>query len=71
MEEIKNIRYDNIFIKKEDVNKWIGKYFPKKDLISVEDLLGCIEDLDSEIQSIKEEYEDYKENVKENYKYKW
>lgn len=60
-----------VYIKKIDVNKWIGKYFPDKDLISIEDLIGCIEDLDSEVESLKEEIENINENIKENYKYKW
>ena len=62
---------DNVYIKKEDVNRWIGKYFPKKDLISIDDLIGCIEDLDSEIESLKMKLEEQEENCKENHISKW
>lgn len=44
---------NDVYIKKEDVNKWIGKYF-NQDLISVDDLIGVIEDLDSEIENLND-----------------
>lgn len=65
---LNNHPMNNVYIKKEDVNKWIGKHFPNQDLISIDDLIGCIEDLDGELEHLKEEFEDYKENVSENYK---
>ena len=43
---------DQVFIKKEELNYWIAKYF-KGDLVSIEDMLGVIEDLDSEVASLK------------------
>ena len=58
---------DNIYIKATDVNEWISKYF-NKDLISVGDLIGCIEDLDSEVDRLKEELEDLKQDIEDNYK---
>lgn len=59
---------DSLYIKVEDLNKWIAKYFPNKDLITVEDLLGVIEDLDSELENKKIEYEELENNLHENYK---
>lgn len=59
---------DSIYIMKYELNDWIAKYFPKKDLISIDDLITVIEDLDSEVDRIKEEFEEYKQNIKENYK---
>ena len=59
---------DEIYIKKEDVERWIGKYFPNKELISVDDLIACIEDLDSKIQSLKEDYEELEQQIEDNYK---
>ena len=49
---------ENIFIKKEDLNKWVAKYFEYKDLISIEDLISTIEDLDDEINDLKDKLED-------------
>ena len=37
---------DNVFIKKEELNKWVAKYFPTQDIISIDDLINTIEDLD-------------------------
>ena len=58
---------DNIYIKVADLNKWISKYFPNKDLITVEDLLGLIEDLDSELENKKIEYDELENDLHENY----
>jgi len=45
--------FDNVFIMKEDINKWLGEHF-SKDRISINDLLATIEDLDSEVECLKE-----------------
>ena len=58
---------ENVFIKREELNKWIAKYF-KEDLVSLEDLLRVLEDLEFELDSLKEEFEDYKQMVADNYK---
>lgn len=57
---------DNVFIKKEELNEWTQKHF-KEDLVSVNDLIRVIEDLDNEVDRVKEEYEDYKQMIKDNY----
>lgn len=59
---------DRVYIKTEDLSVWVGKYFKDKDIISVEDLLGVIEDLEDEKESWREKYEDLQEDVRENYK---
>ena len=46
---------DSIYIKATDLNYWITKYFTNKDLISIDDLIGCIEDLDGKVKDIEEE----------------
>lgn len=58
---------ENVFIKREELNKWIAKYF-KEDLVSIEDILRVLEDLEFELDSLKEEFEDYKQMVEDNYK---
>lgn len=59
---------DKVFVKVEDMNKWVAKYFPNKDIVTVEDLLGVIEDLDSELEERKIELEELEENLHDNYK---
>lgn len=58
---------ENVFIKREELNKWIAKYF-KEDLVSIDDILRVLEDLDNELDRVKEEFEDYKQMVADNYK---
>lgn len=59
---------DNVFIKKDELNTWIAKYFPNKDLISVDDLIGCIEDLDGEVDDWKMKYEELQNDLEDNYR---
>ena len=49
---------DKVYIDKGELNSWVAKYFPNKDLISIDDLIGVIEDLDSELEYLKEEKEE-------------
>lgn len=58
---------DQVYIKKTDLSEWTQKYF-KEDLVSVDDLIRVIEDLNNEVDSIKEEFNDYKRMVEDNYK---
>lgn len=58
---------ENIYIRKEELNRWVAKYF-RNDLISVQDLLETIEELDDEISNLKdkiEEMEQPKDNIDE------
>lgn len=66
--KLNNKPMDYVYIKKEDVDRWIGKHFPNKDLISIDDLIGCIEDLDSEVERLKEKYEDLEKDLEDNYR---
>ena len=58
----------NVYVKVEDMNKWVAKYFPNKDIVTVEDLLAVIEDLDSELADAKMDLEELEENLHDNYK---
>lgn len=58
---------DQVYIKKNDLSEWTQKYF-KEDLVSVDDLIRVIEDLDNELDRVKEEFDDYKQMVSDNYK---
>ena len=58
---------NEIYIKKEDLNSWVAKYFTQ-DLISIDDLIDCIENIDSEIDRLNEKIEDLKQDIEDNYK---
>lgn len=58
---------DRVFIKVEDLNKWVAKYFPGKDIISVDDLIGTIEDLDDDITNLKDKIKDFERDIEDNY----
>lgn len=57
----------DIYVKKDELGEIIGKYY-KQDLISVENLLELIEELDYEINRLNEKIEDMEQDIKENYK---
>lgn len=65
---------DNIYIKKEDLYQYKGTYevfnrlFENKDLISIDDLISCIEDLDSEVEDWKMKYEELQNDLEDNYR---
>ena len=46
-------RYNGIFIKRKDVEREIGDHFKKQDLISVEELLELIWELDYDIKELE------------------
>lgn len=60
---------DEVFIDMRKENHWIQKYFPNKDFVSIYDLLGCIEDLDADVEQLKEKIEDMERDIQENYKW--
>ena len=45
---------DEVFIDMRYQNDWIKKYF-NADFVSIEQLISCIEDLDGEIEELKDE----------------
>ena len=57
---------EEIYIKIANCN-FLKKYFKNKDLVSIDDLLGIIEDLYYENERLKEEFEDFKRQVEDNY----
>lgn len=53
----------------EEVTEITGfSYTSKNDLISLDDVISIIEDLVCEYNVLKEKFEDYKENVRDNYR---
>ena len=59
---------NDIKIDLRECNKWISDRFPKKDLITIDELLGDYEDLISEVDHLEEEIRDLKQDMEENYK---
>lgn len=43
-------------------------HFKEKDVYTWEEVLGIIEDMEGELHSLQEEYDDFKQNVEDNYK---
>jgi cell division protein FtsL len=61
---------NEVYINTINLPEWsIDKYFKDKQFYSIDELIGIIEDLDSEIERTKEEFEDYKQYVNDNYKF--
>lgn len=54
---------DKVYILKEDLNKWIARHLPNRDLISIDDLLNTIEDMDDTINDLNEELTRLKEYI--------
>ena len=59
---------EQVFIRKNDLNRWVAKYFPSNDLISIDDLIGVIEELDEEVEQLKEKIEDMEQDLEQNYR---
>lgn len=60
---------DEVFIRTWTLPEWLAKkYFKNQDFVSVDDLIAIIEDLDSDLESLQETYEDFKRDVEDNYK---
>lgn len=61
---------NEVFIRTRDLPEWLAKkYFCEADLHTIEELIGIIEELDGELERIMEAFEDFKQNVEENYKF--
>ena len=43
-------------------------HFQEKDFYSWDEILEIIENMESELHSLQEEYDDFKQNVEDNYK---
>ena len=59
-----------MYMKSDYLPQWfVEKHFKDKDLISVNDLIDVIDDLDYELEKLKEEHQDLIDNVRDNYKF--
>ena len=60
---------DDIYVDLRYQNEWIKKAFDDKDMVNIDEVLTKVGDLLDELEAIKEEYEDFKQDVADNYKY--
>lgn len=59
-----------VYITTENMPVWLAdKYFKDVDFISIEELYKTLEDLSCDYERLKEEFEDFKQNVEDNYKF--
>lgn len=61
----------DIYIKATDVNKWVAKHFKNQDLISIDDLISCIDELDDEIENLNDKIRKLTEPSEEDYYEQW
>lgn len=60
---------NEVYIRTWTLPEWLTeKYFKDQAYYSIEELIALIEDLDSDIERLQEEFNDYKEYVKSNCK---
>ena len=61
---------DKVYINTKDLPRWLVRiYFEDKDLITIDDLIEKLEDTTDELDLLKEKFDEFKEEVEENYKY--
>lgn len=58
---------NNVYVKKENLGEIVEKHF-NKDLISIDDLIGLIEELDYHIDRLEEEINDIEQEIEDNYR---
>ena len=58
---------NNVFIDIRNAGGIISEYFKERDIVSIDDLLNEMENLIFELDRIKEEYDDFKKDVEDNF----
>ena len=60
---------DETFIRTLTLPEWlVKKYFKDKDFYSIDELIGIIEDLDSDVERLEEKVKDLEYDIQENYR---
>lgn len=60
---------DNVYVRAEDLTKWIRRNLPdNKYLYSIDDLIGAIENMDEEIERLREQVDDLEQDIENNYR---
>lgn len=58
---------NNVFIDIRNAGGIISEYFKERDIVSIDDLLNEMENLIFELDRIKEEYDDFKRDIEDNF----
>lgn len=57
---------NDVYVKRESLNNWISKHLPaNRDLYSIDDLIGAIEDMDGEIYELETKLEEKQNTIDE------
>lgn len=56
-----------LLINLKEQNRWISERFPKKDLITIDELMSDYEDLIGEVEHLEEEIKDIKQDRDDNF----
>ena len=59
---------NEVYVKTEELGFVSDYYFKGKDLITLDELVGALEDAICEKERIEEKYNDFKQNVEDNYR---
>lgn len=59
---------ENIYIDMREQGYTLSNYFKNKDMVSVEDILIELVEVIDELENLKEEFDDYKQDVADNYR---
>lgn len=59
---------DSVYVDLRNENKWIREIFNYKDLVTIEEMLTKIENLNEELEYTQEKFEDFKRDVEDNYR---
>ena len=61
---------DEVYIRTQDMARWVAeRYFDNRDFVTLEDFYRAFEQLSDDYDRLREEFEDFKAEVEENYKY--
>jgi len=61
---------DEVYIKVEDLGT-LSKHFKNKDIITLEDFVSEMQNLDADIEHLEEKIEDMERYCEDNHKSKW
>ena len=64
--KMNTMAYSIVYLKKEELG-WIGKIFDN-DLITLDDLISKLEDMQGDIERLEEAAEDRERDIRDNYK---
>lgn len=61
---------ENIFIKVDEIPRnLVDEYFRDKDIVSIDDLIATLDDVDWKLKDLQDDFENFKEEVNDNYKF--